>query len=129
VCLDRHLSDHRPILLREMLVDFGATPFRLYHSWLSIPGLDQMITSTWNFFILVDSNGMIRFKKKLQLLKKEIRKWVAEYKNIQSNSIRDVKNKLSDIDKMLNQGGVTDDVLLSPRLIVILFKRRKLDGL
>ncbi|GJT70617.1 RNA-directed DNA polymerase, eukaryota [Tanacetum coccineum] len=113
VCLDRHLSDHRPILLREMLVDFGATPFRLYHSWLSIPGFDQMITSTWNSFILVDSNGMIRFKKKLQLLKKEIRKWVAEYKNIQSNSIRDVKNKLSDIDKLLDQGGVTDDVLLS----------------
>ncbi|GKA52179.1 RNA-directed DNA polymerase, eukaryota [Tanacetum coccineum] len=113
VCLDRHLSDHRPILLREMLVDFGATPFRLYHSWLSIPGFDQMITSTWNSFILVDSNGMIRFKKKLQLLKKEIRKWVAEYKNIQSNSIRDVKNKLSDIDKLLDQGGATDDVLLS----------------
>ncbi|GKB83224.1 RNA-directed DNA polymerase, eukaryota [Tanacetum coccineum] len=113
ICLDRHLSDHRPILLREMLVDFGATPFRLYHSWLSIPGFDQMITSTWNSFILVDSNGMIRFKKKLQLLKKEIRKWVAEYKNIQSNSIRDVKNKLSDIDKLLDQGGVTDDVLLS----------------
>ncbi|GJZ17899.1 RNA-directed DNA polymerase, eukaryota [Tanacetum coccineum] len=110
--MNRHLSDHRPILLREMLVDFGATPFRLYHSWLSIPGFDQMITSTWNSFILVDSNGMIRFKKKLQLLKKEIRKWVAEYKNIQSNSIRDVKNKLSDIDKLLDQGGVTDDVLL-----------------
>ncbi|GJZ19911.1 RNA-directed DNA polymerase, eukaryota [Tanacetum coccineum] len=110
VCLDRHLSDHRPILLREMLVDFGATPFRLYHSWLSIPGFDQMITSTWNSFILVDSNGMIRFKKKLQLLKKEIRKWVAEYKNIQSNSIRDVKNKLSDIDKLLGtQGGVLID--------------------
>ncbi|GJV59390.1 RNA-directed DNA polymerase, eukaryota, partial [Tanacetum coccineum] len=30
-----------------------------------------------------------------------------------SNSIRDVKNKLSDIDKLLDQGGVTDDVLLS----------------
>ncbi|GJX82168.1 RNA-directed DNA polymerase, eukaryota [Tanacetum coccineum] len=29
------------------------------------------------------------------------------------NSIRDVKNKLSDIDKLLDQGGVTDDVLLS----------------
>nr|GEV16917.1 RNA-directed DNA polymerase, eukaryota, reverse transcriptase zinc-binding domain protein [Tanacetum cinerariifolium] len=27
VCLDRHLLDHRPILLRETLVDFGATPF------------------------------------------------------------------------------------------------------
>nr|GEU48892.1 RNA-directed DNA polymerase, eukaryota, reverse transcriptase zinc-binding domain protein [Tanacetum cinerariifolium] len=72
-----------------------------------------MITSTWNSFTLVDSNGMIRFKKKLQLLKKVIRKWVAEYKSIHSNSIRDVKNKLSDIDKLLDKGGVTDDVLLS----------------
>nr|GEY56841.1 RNA-directed DNA polymerase, eukaryota [Tanacetum cinerariifolium] len=56
---------------------------------------------------------MIRFKNKLQLLKKVIRKWVAEYKSIHSNSIRDVKNKLSDIDKLLDKGGVTDDVLLS----------------
>nr|GFC35870.1 RNA-directed DNA polymerase, eukaryota [Tanacetum cinerariifolium] len=29
VCLDRHLSDHRPILLQETLFDFGATPFRM----------------------------------------------------------------------------------------------------
>nr|GEZ32547.1 RNA-directed DNA polymerase, eukaryota [Tanacetum cinerariifolium] len=72
-----------------------------------------MITSTWNSFTLVDSNGMIRFKKKLQLLKKVIRKWVTEYKSIHSNSIRDVKNKLIDIDKLLDKGGVTDDVLLS----------------
>nr|GEZ32641.1 RNA-directed DNA polymerase, eukaryota [Tanacetum cinerariifolium] len=113
VCLDRHLSDHRPILLREMLVDFEATPFRLYHSWFSIRGFDQMITSTWNSFTLVNSNGMIRLKKKLQLLKKVIRKWVAEYKSIHSNSNRDIKNKLNDIDKLLDKGGVTDDVLLS----------------
>nr|GEZ99500.1 RNA-directed DNA polymerase, eukaryota, reverse transcriptase zinc-binding domain protein [Tanacetum cinerariifolium] len=72
-----------------------------------------MITSTWNSFTLVDSNGMIRFKKKLQLLKKVILKWVAEYKSIHLNSIRDVKNKLSDIDKLLDKGRVTDDVLLS----------------
>ncbi|GJU46307.1 RNA-directed DNA polymerase, eukaryota [Tanacetum coccineum] len=36
-CLDRHLSDHRPILLREVFTDYGATPFRFYHSWI----LDQ----------------------------------------------------------------------------------------
>nr|GFB89866.1 RNA-directed DNA polymerase, eukaryota [Tanacetum cinerariifolium] len=27
VCLDRHLSDHRPIILREVNVDFGPIPF------------------------------------------------------------------------------------------------------
>nr|GEW56569.1 RNA-directed DNA polymerase, eukaryota [Tanacetum cinerariifolium] len=33
LCLDRHLSDHRPILLWEIQLDFGPTPFRFYHSW------------------------------------------------------------------------------------------------
>nr|GEW69932.1 RNA-directed DNA polymerase, eukaryota [Tanacetum cinerariifolium] len=27
VCLDRHLSNHRPILIREVITDYGATPF------------------------------------------------------------------------------------------------------
>nr|GEV16794.1 RNA-directed DNA polymerase, eukaryota [Tanacetum cinerariifolium] len=31
--LHRHLSDHRLILLKETHVDYGPTPFRLYHSW------------------------------------------------------------------------------------------------
>nr|GFB87360.1 RNA-directed DNA polymerase, eukaryota [Tanacetum cinerariifolium] len=37
VCLDRHLSDHRLILLHEVHVDFGLTPFR-----------DQMDGSKWD---------------------------------------------------------------------------------
>ncbi|GJT58235.1 RNA-directed DNA polymerase, eukaryota [Tanacetum coccineum] len=28
ICLDRHLSDHRPILLREVVTDYGPYPFR-----------------------------------------------------------------------------------------------------
>ncbi|GJW43033.1 RNA-directed DNA polymerase, eukaryota, reverse transcriptase zinc-binding domain protein [Tanacetum coccineum] len=32
ICLDRRLSDHRPILLRESSVDYGPTPFRVFHS-------------------------------------------------------------------------------------------------
>ncbi|GJY23110.1 RNA-directed DNA polymerase, eukaryota [Tanacetum coccineum] len=82
VCLDKHLSDHRPILLREVYSDFGAIPFRFYQSWLSIQGFEQLVSHTWNTTCLNDSNGMIRFKKKLQILKKEI-----------------------------HQGGVNDDIL------------------
>nr|GEU52470.1 RNA-directed DNA polymerase, eukaryota [Tanacetum cinerariifolium] len=51
VCLDRHLSDHRPILLREVFTDFGATPFRLYHSWFSFQGFDH----SWFSFRLYHS--------------------------------------------------------------------------
>nr|GEZ79698.1 RNA-directed DNA polymerase, eukaryota, reverse transcriptase zinc-binding domain protein [Tanacetum cinerariifolium] len=31
ITLDRFLSDHRPILLREAVLDFGPTPFRLWN--------------------------------------------------------------------------------------------------
>ncbi|GKA27453.1 RNA-directed DNA polymerase, eukaryota [Tanacetum coccineum] len=41
---DHHLSDHRPILLREVFVDYGATPFRFYHSWINI---SVMVDGDW----------------------------------------------------------------------------------
>ncbi|GJY29848.1 RNA-directed DNA polymerase, eukaryota [Tanacetum coccineum] len=112
-CLDRHLSDHRPILLREVFTDYGATPFRFYHSWFSFQGFEHMVTNTWNSTILNDSNRMIRFKKKLQILKKEIRMYVADYKKKQLAHVNDLKSKLSDIDRILDQGRVNDDLLLS----------------
>nr|GEX54224.1 RNA-directed DNA polymerase, eukaryota [Tanacetum cinerariifolium] len=43
----------------------------------------------------------------------EIRKWVADYKCKQKGCTRDVTDKLRDIDKLLDQGEVTDDILLS----------------
>ncbi|GJY19843.1 hypothetical protein Tco_0392409 [Tanacetum coccineum] len=48
--------NHRPILLREFNTDYGATPFRLFHSWFDFQGFDDMITQTWNSINLNDSN-------------------------------------------------------------------------
>ncbi|GKA20125.1 RNA-directed DNA polymerase, eukaryota [Tanacetum coccineum] len=93
VCLDRHLSDHRPILLRE--------------------GFDAMVSNTWNSIILYDKNGMIRFKKKLQILKKEIRNWIADHKKSQTRNVQNLKSQLRDIDKALDQGVVNDDLLVT----------------
>nr|GEZ50889.1 RNA-directed DNA polymerase, eukaryota [Tanacetum cinerariifolium] len=47
------------------------------------------------------------------MLKKEIRTWTLDYKRQQVGHSKDLKSKLSDINKMLDQGGVTDDILLS----------------
>ncbi|GJT16101.1 RNA-directed DNA polymerase, eukaryota [Tanacetum coccineum] len=113
ICLDMHLSDHRPILLRDVIADYGATPFRLYHSWLTLSGFEQLVIHTWNSTVLEDSNGMVQFKKKLQVLKKAIREWVAVYKREKTGRRNDIKLKLSVIDKQLDQGHVNDDILLS----------------
>ncbi|GKC80750.1 RNA-directed DNA polymerase, eukaryota, partial [Tanacetum coccineum] len=64
ICLDRHLSDHRPILLREVYLDFGPIPFRFYHSWFDFVGFDDMIQAAWRSFSHSDRNEMIRMIKK-----------------------------------------------------------------
>nr|GEW24395.1 RNA-directed DNA polymerase, eukaryota [Tanacetum cinerariifolium] len=83
VCLDRHLSDHRPILLHEAHTDFGPTPFR-----------------------------MVRFKKKLQDLKSIIRSWVKDKRVTNSGAKVSIRNELHVIDKELDNGVVSDASLL-----------------
>nr|GEX70430.1 RNA-directed DNA polymerase, eukaryota [Tanacetum cinerariifolium] len=82
ICLDQHLSDHRPILLRDVQLDFGPVP-----------------------------NGMIRFKKKLQDLKSIIRQWLKDKRILLSSSKQAIKDELHDIDKELDLGVVADTSL------------------
>nr|GEV37090.1 RNA-directed DNA polymerase, eukaryota [Tanacetum cinerariifolium] len=109
VCLDKNLSDHRPILLREVVTDFGPSPFRVYHSWFDYKG----VLDTWNNIILDDSNKMVRFKKKLQALKKKIQAWINDYKQKHFGCVKDSRSKLHDIDIELDKGGSNDDILLA----------------
>ncbi|GJX70756.1 RNA-directed DNA polymerase, eukaryota [Tanacetum coccineum] len=36
LCLERNLSDHHPILMRELSIDYGPTLFIIFHSWMAL---------------------------------------------------------------------------------------------
>nr|GEY07230.1 RNA-directed DNA polymerase, eukaryota [Tanacetum cinerariifolium] len=59
-----------------------------------------------------DTNGLIRFKKKIQDLKKIICSWIKDKKLQQSGAINSIKEDLIDIDKNLDSGNVSDEILL-----------------
>ncbi|GJT08236.1 RNA-directed DNA polymerase, eukaryota [Tanacetum coccineum] len=82
LCLDKHLSYHRPILMREMNVDYGLTPFRLFHSW---------------------------FNKKA--LKTSIKQWIKEDKLHLSSAKEFIQNHLYNLDKSLDQGSCNDGLV------------------
>nr|GFA22905.1 RNA-directed DNA polymerase, eukaryota [Tanacetum cinerariifolium] len=111
-CLDRHLSDHRPILLKEIRSDFGPCPFRIYHSWFTKEGFDDMVAQAWNSFSHSDSNKLIRFKKKLQALKAIIRGWIKDQHTSLTVSKHNIMEELATIDKTLDIGTVSDEILL-----------------
>ncbi|GJW55867.1 RNA-directed DNA polymerase, eukaryota [Tanacetum coccineum] len=111
LCLDRHLSDHRPILMCEAKLDYGPTPFRMFHSWFSMEGFDSFVTEKWKGLIVTDSNAIIRIKKKLQLLKMELKTWVKEKKDHNSKAKSSTEVKLAELDKIIDHGYSDVDIL------------------
>nr|GEU87648.1 RNA-directed DNA polymerase, eukaryota [Tanacetum cinerariifolium] len=75
VILEKGIPDHRPILMKEMVPDFGPTPFCL-----------------------------ISFKKKLQNLKGVIRLWAAIQRATSSSIKKEHLLRLSSIDIKIDQG-------------------------
>nr|GEZ75648.1 hypothetical protein [Tanacetum cinerariifolium] len=47
VILEKGVPDHRHILLKEHLADFGPTPFRFFHSWLDLDSFHSLVRETW----------------------------------------------------------------------------------
>ncbi|PWA76634.1 RNA-directed DNA polymerase, eukaryota [Artemisia annua] len=112
ICLDRHLSDHRPILLKENSFDFGPTPFRIFHSWFSMEGFESFVEMTWKSLNVLDSNGLVRMKKKLQLLKNAIKVWIKEARGRSKEMKKNIHLNLSEIDKIIDQGLGNDEPIL-----------------
>ncbi|GJY88352.1 RNA-directed DNA polymerase, eukaryota, partial [Tanacetum coccineum] len=76
-------------------------------------GFDSMVEHAWLSFSHSDSNAMVRFKKKLQDLKSIIRLWVKDKKFHLHNAKNSLQNDLISIDKDLERGNVSDDILLN----------------
>ncbi|GJZ77662.1 hypothetical protein Tco_0642334, partial [Tanacetum coccineum] len=57
LCLDRDLSDHRPIIMRELNYDYGLTPFRIFHSWFEMEGEDHHLKKLSEIDKILDQEG------------------------------------------------------------------------
>nr|GEU30488.1 RNA-directed DNA polymerase, eukaryota, reverse transcriptase zinc-binding domain protein [Tanacetum cinerariifolium] len=111
LCLDRHLLDHRPILMRGSSLDYGPTPFRIFRSWFKMDGFDKLVEETWHSIDITDPNGLICMKKKLQLLKNAIKIWSKENKRKLNEAKFTAHNKLIELDKAIDQGRGNGDIL------------------
>nr|GEW51899.1 RNA-directed DNA polymerase, eukaryota [Tanacetum cinerariifolium] len=107
IILERYLSDHRSILLRDAHVDYGPTPFRFFHYWLKMEGFAKMVEDGWRDSPYDRSNALRNLTKKLKHLKNNIRVW----NKTKGNSNRDAKAQLK-LELESSDGCVTD-----PRII------------
>ncbi|GJR59837.1 RNA-directed DNA polymerase, eukaryota [Tanacetum coccineum] len=118
ITLDRYLSDHRPIILREVCHDYGPIPFRMYHYWFEWDGFDRFIEDTWSNMSISDTNAISKFMKKLRHLKLQTRLWVRDKKESATTKKAQLKGMLKDIDILIDEKKV-DQELLNKRMNVI----------
>ncbi|GJX05690.1 RNA-directed DNA polymerase, eukaryota [Tanacetum coccineum] len=110
ITLDRYLSDHRPILLRESAHDYGPIPFRFFHYWLEVEGFENFVNEVWHEAPVVMSNAMINLMNKLKYLKKKIRVWNG-MRQCSKNRKNVLKQELTDLEMAIDKGDVSADFM------------------
>ncbi|GJR75688.1 RNA-directed DNA polymerase, eukaryota, reverse transcriptase zinc-binding domain protein, partial [Tanacetum coccineum] len=71
-----------------------------YDSFPRITGFHDLVVDTWG---IVEANGLVSFKKKLQHLKHVIRDWVATKRSVSSKLKKEHLSRLSPIDVLIDQ--------------------------
>lgn len=56
-----------------MIVYYGLSPFRVFHSWFSLEGFSKTMEDSWENDGVVVANGMVKLKKKLKCIKVNIK--------------------------------------------------------
>ncbi|GJY26559.1 hypothetical protein Tco_0401285 [Tanacetum coccineum] len=88
---------------------FNVQGANAFNNFISMANLIDLPLE--GFINIEDSIGMIKFKKKLQALKYLVKHWSI---NAKSNSFKakiTIQSKLSDINKILDQGGSNENIL------------------
>nr|GEX23772.1 RNA-directed DNA polymerase, eukaryota [Tanacetum cinerariifolium] len=109
ILLERFLSDHRPILLREHHLDYGPIPFRFFHYWCEIYGFRKLVADSWLEAPTNEACDMLDFMGKLKFLKSKIRIWnKANLAN--RNQVKDQLNsELETVENLIDSGFGDDD--------------------
>ncbi|GKE98699.1 hypothetical protein Tco_0022050, partial [Tanacetum coccineum] len=110
--LERFVSDHRPILLREHHLDYGPIPFRFFHYWCEMDGFCKFVEDTWKDCPNNDSNAMLNLMGKLKFLKTKIRVWYKSYMVNRKQAKEQFKTDLEAVDAMIDSGNGNEEIVV-----------------
>ncbi|KAJ9567392.1 LOW QUALITY PROTEIN: hypothetical protein OSB04_003358, partial [Centaurea solstitialis] len=72
--LERKWSDHTPIILYDLVQDFGPFPFKFFDAWLMDNSLEEEVRKVWGLEVN-STRPDCRFRDKLKNVKASLRAW------------------------------------------------------
>nr|GFA51103.1 RNA-directed DNA polymerase, eukaryota [Tanacetum cinerariifolium] len=104
ISLDRYISDHRPILLRKAIFDYGPISFQFYNYWLEVDGFDKLVREAWNDAPGNKKNAIQNFMYKLKYTKEKIQGWLSTYRLNSRGALAKLKEDLRMFDEAIDKG-------------------------
>ncbi|XP_071727991.1 uncharacterized protein [Rutidosis leptorrhynchoides] len=74
VPLDRRVSDHCPLMLRDKIIDYGPKPFKIFNVWFQKVGVDAIVEGGWSKPVTSRRLDCI-FRDKLKNVKFALKEW------------------------------------------------------
>ncbi|XP_071728915.1 uncharacterized protein [Rutidosis leptorrhynchoides] len=95
IALDRRLSNHCPLILREKIIDFGPKPFKVFDEWFNCEEIGDIILDAWNQPITGNKRDCM-FRDKLKNVKLAIKNWSKMSYGKLDSEINELKKEASE---------------------------------
>ncbi|GJT75676.1 hypothetical protein Tco_1042401 [Tanacetum coccineum] len=109
IVLDRLWSDHNLILLHADKTDFGPNPFKVFESWMQMPGFDIMIKESYDEFNNLNSGLSSSLHKRLKHLKQCNKIWRHASKEQDNTRFQIIQAKLNELDIKIESSTTFDE--------------------
>ncbi|XP_020226818.1 uncharacterized protein LOC109808299 [Cajanus cajan] len=106
--LQRDISDHCPILLKNASVDWGLKPFQTFDCWLDDSLFRETVVKAWRECQICGWGAFV-LKEKLKVMKREIKEWRKKHFDFSQTEINKVVDKMNDLDKKEEKGEETEE--------------------
>ncbi|KAL7607317.1 hypothetical protein Lser_V15G19901 [Lactuca serriola] len=101
--LDKNIPNHRLVVLLEHRGDYGSSTFHIFHTRFEMEGFDEVVHNSWNSNVIgnLNDNPWVIFKKKLQILKPNLRLWNSSARDRLISKRKILQDKVEEIDASL----------------------------
>lgn len=107
--LDRRLSDHCPLLLKEdKMRDFGPKPFRTLDVWWNETGVDDIVKDAWRKPVSSCRPDCV-FRDRLKNVKVELKNWSKQIFGALGNEIEECRKEVLKWEKEANERVLSSD--------------------
>lgn len=104
----RDVSDHCPLLLRNVCQKWGPKPFRVLNCWFQCHSFKSFVEKHWSEF-RVEGWGAFVLKEKLKLLKTALRSWNSEVFGDMNVLRKKLVLRINELDEKAESEGINED--------------------